>query len=146
MVGFGSRSGPRLLQKLDGAAHTQAVPGVALTFAQMECLCAVAEAGSLTAAANGMHLAQSSLSRTMADIERAVGTSVLARSARGVSLTVAGEELYAVSREVLASRDVGMAQFRGFVEGRRGGVRHRNPAFAGVPTRAGGAPIPRAQP
>jgi DNA-binding transcriptional LysR family regulator len=113
---------------------------MALTLAQLESLCAVVAAGSLTAAAEGMHVAQSSLSRTMADIERRTGTPILTRGPRGVSLTVAGEELYAVAREILASRDAGFSRFRRFLDGQRGSV-----SIATLPSLAAGylAPVVR---
>lgn len=52
---------------------------------------AVAEEGSLTLAAERrLHTAQPSLSRQIRDLEREVGTPLLARRARGIELTEAG--------------------------------------------------------
>lgn len=54
-------------------------------------LIAVAEEGSLSQAAERrLHTAQPSLSRQIRDLEREVGTALLARNARGVELTEAG--------------------------------------------------------
>ena len=53
---------------------------------------AVAEAGSLTAAAEEkLHTAQPSLSRQIRDLENEVGAELLTRNARGVELTAAGK-------------------------------------------------------
>ena len=95
----------------------------ALTFAQLECLCAVAEAGSFTGAAAAMHVAQSSLSRTFAEIERTAGVPLVERKPRGVVFTAAGTELVAVARELVTSRDAAMRRFRRFLAGERGSIR-----------------------
>ena len=93
-----------------------------LTYDQLECVCAVAEAGSITSAAARLQVAQSSLSRTMSQIERSIGASLLSRGARGVTLTVAGQELYTLARDLLASRDASLARFGRFLAGQRGSV------------------------
>jgi LysR family nitrogen assimilation transcriptional regulator len=53
----------------------------------------VAEIGSLKAAAGTLHLAQPTLSRQMATLERELGAQLFVRHRRGVSLTTAGEQL-----------------------------------------------------
>ena len=50
----------------------------------------VAEAGSLTVAAELLHTSQPSLSRQVRDLEDEVGTQLLTRRARGIELTLAG--------------------------------------------------------
>ncbi len=53
---------------------------------------AVAEAGSLTAAAEkNLHTAQPSLSRQIRDLENEVGVQLMTRNARGIELTAAGK-------------------------------------------------------
>jgi LysR family transcriptional regulator, hca operon transcriptional activator len=64
---------------------------------------AVAEAGSLTVAANGkLHTSQPSLSRQIRDLEDEVGAQLLIRSARGIELTAAGRAFLEHARSVLS--------------------------------------------
>jgi LysR family hca operon transcriptional activator len=63
---------------------------------------AVAEAGSLTGAAEGkLHTAQPSLSRQIRDLEYEVGAQLMTRNARGIELTAAGRALLDHARLVL---------------------------------------------
>jgi DNA-binding transcriptional LysR family regulator len=72
------------------------------TLRQLEYFVAVAEAGSVTAAAQAIHLSQSALSTALAELERALGVQLLLRHhAKGVTLTPAGEQLLAASRRLL---------------------------------------------
>src|SRR6202789_288658 len=64
---------------------------------------AVAEAGSLTVAAQRMlHTSQPSLSRQIRDLEDEVGAQLLARNARGIEPTPAGRAFLEHARSVLA--------------------------------------------
>jgi DNA-binding transcriptional LysR family regulator len=63
---------------------------------------AVAEEGSIRAAAQRLHLTQPPLSRHMRTLEERMGVRLLERTPRGVSLTPAGEVLLVESRELLA--------------------------------------------
>src|SRR4029077_3455684 len=64
---------------------------------------AVAEAGSLTVAAEQMlHTSQPSLSRQIRDLEDEVGTQLLTRRARGIELTPAGRAFLDHARSVLS--------------------------------------------
>jgi DNA-binding transcriptional LysR family regulator len=72
------------------------------TLRQLEYFVAVAEAGSVTAAAQSIHLSQSALSTALVELERALNVQLLLRHhARGVTLTPAGEQLLAASRRLL---------------------------------------------
>jgi DNA-binding transcriptional LysR family regulator len=72
------------------------------TLRQLEYFVAVAEAGSVTAAAGQIHLSQSALSTALAELERALDVQLLLRHhARGVTVTPAGEQLLAASRRLL---------------------------------------------
>jgi LysR family hca operon transcriptional activator len=67
---------------------------------------AVAEAGSLTVAAQRMlHTSQPSLSRQIRDLEDDVGTQLLTRRARGIELTPAGRAFLEHARSVLSQVD-----------------------------------------
>jgi LysR family hca operon transcriptional activator len=64
---------------------------------------AVAEAGSLTVAAqHNLHTSQPSLSRQIRDLEDEVGAQLLARLARGIELTPAGQAFLDHARSVLS--------------------------------------------
>lgn len=63
------------------------------TLRQLQYFVAVAEAGSLSAAAVACHISQAAMSQSMADLERVVGSQLLVRSrARGAVLTAVGTE------------------------------------------------------
>jgi DNA-binding transcriptional LysR family regulator len=96
---------------------------VDLTVQQLRVIVAVAEAGSFTAAAAGLRVAQSSLSRTVADVERRTGVVLFQRTTRRVVLTPEGQEFARVARRVIESFDAGMNHFAGFLDGTRGIVR-----------------------
>lgn len=84
---------------------------------------AVADTRSFTEAAGLLHIAQSSLSRAVADTERRVGARIFVRTTRSVALTPEGHEFVTVARRVLSSFDAGMNHFAGFLDGTRGSVR-----------------------
>jgi LysR family carnitine catabolism transcriptional activator len=93
-----------------------------LTYAQLEMLCTVAETGSITGAALSLHVAQSSLSRSVAQMERTVGSALVVRGGRGVTLTVSGRQLYDIAKDLLASREAGFGRFRTYLAGQSGTV------------------------
>jgi LysR family transcriptional regulator, hca operon transcriptional activator len=67
---------------------------------------AVAEAGSLTVAAQGkLHTSQPSLSRQIRDLEEEIGAQLLTRGARGIELTPAGRAFLDRARGVLLQVD-----------------------------------------
>ena len=75
----------------------------AYTLRQLEYFVAVAESGSITGAAERMHLSQSAMSTALADLERALDVQLLLRHhARGVTLTAVGEQLLIATRRLLA--------------------------------------------
>ncbi|GAA2401349.1 LysR family transcriptional regulator [Actinomadura vinacea] len=94
-----------------------------LTIQQLRVVLAVAREGSFTAAGERMRLAQSSLSRTVADVERRVGVTLFERTTRQVIPTAAGREFTAVAERVVDEFDRGINHFAGFLAGTRGLVR-----------------------
>lgn len=86
----------------------------------LELFVAVAEEANLTRAARRQHLAVSAISKRMAELEEQAGTALLARHARGVSLTPAGQALLHYSRQVLQTlQQMGdeLAEYAGGVKG-----------------------------
>lgn len=63
---------------------------------------AVADSGSLTAAAAAIPIAQPALTRQMRDLEAEMGVQLLQRLPRGVRLTPAGVTLYESAQRILA--------------------------------------------
>ena len=66
---------------------------------------AVAELGSFTRAAQALFIAQPPLSSQVRDLEAEIGTPLLVRHVRGVSLTPAGDSVLREAREILAHAD-----------------------------------------
>lgn len=76
----------------------------AVTLRQLEYAVAIAETGSMTAAARTCHVSQSAVSLAVLELERAVGAQILLRGpGRAVSLTAAGQRLVVDARGVLAA-------------------------------------------
>jgi DNA-binding transcriptional LysR family regulator len=97
--------------------------GARFTLRQLEYFVAVAEAGTVTGAAQQVHLSQSAMSTALSDLERAFGVPLLVRHhARGVTLTAAGEELLVAARELLRQADDLDSSARALGEGLTGRV------------------------
>lgn len=92
------------------------------TVRQLAAYAAVARAKSFTAAAAQLHVSQSSLSRTVAELERSLGAQLLERDTRNVTLTPTGLETLRVADEVLNAHRAGMQELEQFVLGEAGTV------------------------
>ena len=77
-----------------------------MTLQQLRCLIAIAECGSISAAASKLYVSQSSLSVTVRDIEQETGVTVFTRSNRGIELTSDGMELLGYARQVVQDADL----------------------------------------
>src|ERR1700684_1180229 len=69
---------------------------------ELRAFAAVAEEGSLSAAARRLHLSQSALSQTIQSLERQLSVQLLLRSRTGVATTEAGAILLREGREIIA--------------------------------------------
>lgn len=76
-----------------------------MEFRQLLCFERVADLGSMTRAAEALHLAQPAVSQHIATLEREVGMQLFQRGSRGVKLTAAGEALLPHARRALAEVD-----------------------------------------
>lgn len=72
---------------------------------QLNYLRAVIDNGSFTAASKALFLTQPSLSTSVRNLERELGTPLLIRSRSGVVATEAGRELYRLANDVLGQMD-----------------------------------------
>lgn len=69
---------------------------------QLEYFVAIAEEGQITAAARRLHISQPPLSYELAQLERELGTQLVRRGPRGVTLTEAGRLLHEHATRILA--------------------------------------------
>lgn len=79
--------------------------------------------GSLTAAAEVLHLTQSALSHSIRKLEAQMGTEIWQREGRSLRLTQAGQYLLAVANRVLPQLDLAEERLRQFAQGERGSLR-----------------------
>jgi DNA-binding transcriptional LysR family regulator len=75
-----------------------------LEFKHLKSIVAIAEEGTITAAATRIPLAQSALSRQINELEDALHIQIFERDRAGISLTPAGESLLRFARELLQTR------------------------------------------
>ena len=75
-----------------------------LEFKHFKSIVAIAEEGTITAAATRIPLAQSALSRQINELEDALHIQIFERDRAGISLTPAGESLLRFARELLQTR------------------------------------------
>ncbi|QDQ09329.1 LysR family transcriptional regulator [Streptomyces spectabilis] len=78
----------------------------------LKALAAIADAGTVTAAAALLHMTQPALSRTLAQLEARVGVRLVDRSSRHLVLTPAGSTLLGHGRAILAHLDAALADAR----------------------------------
>ncbi|MEU6124395.1 LysR family transcriptional regulator [Streptomyces sp. NPDC047123] len=78
----------------------------------LRALDAVADAGTITAAAARLHMTQPALSRTLAKLEARVGVRLVDRTSRRLVLTPAGTTLLGHGRAILSHLDAALADTR----------------------------------
>lgn len=83
---------------------------------ELRAFCAAADLGGIGRAAVRLRMSQPAVSKRLKALEDLVGTPLLERSARGVTMTAAGERLYAHARRVTAE----MEELAGLLEQIRG--------------------------
>lgn len=72
-------------------------------------LVAIADAGTITAAADAIHISQPALSRQMQELETELGTKLFNRKSRAISLTANGTYLVNRARQILTLTDAAVA-------------------------------------
>ncbi|HML47960.1 MAG TPA: LysR family transcriptional regulator, partial [Clostridia bacterium] len=69
---------------------------------QLQAFIAIAEEGSITAAARRLHIAQPPLSQQLKQLEQELGVQLIQRGARHCTLTEAGKHLFGRAQELLS--------------------------------------------
>lgn len=77
-----------------------------MTLQQLRYLIAIAEYGSINAAAQNLYASQSNLSTAIKELEQELGITIFTRSNRGVTLTNDGTELLGYARQVIEQADM----------------------------------------
>jgi DNA-binding transcriptional LysR family regulator len=90
---------------------------------QLRYVVTVADAGSFTAAAARLHVAQQSLSQQIALVERRLGAALFDRGPHGVALTVVGAALLPEARTALMAADRAFEVARRAASGERAPLR-----------------------
>lgn len=107
---------------------------------QLRSFMAVAEELHVSRAAARMHLAQPTLSRQIAALERSVGVSLFRRTQRRLQLTSAGEVFLTSAREIIRTADSATEQARRAARGEVGVLRLgfvQSAVYAAVPRLVG---------
>ena len=89
----------------------------------LEIVRAVERQGSLTAAAEQLHLTQSALSHAIRKLEQQLGTSVWLREGRQLRFTQAGVQLLALANRLLPQFEHAEMQIHQIARGQRGSLR-----------------------
>lgn len=77
-----------------------------MTLQQLKYVIAIAECGSITSAAQRLHVAQPSLSKAVAELEREMGIVIFHRTNRGVALSTDGSKFLSYARQVVEQSDL----------------------------------------
>lgn len=83
----------------------------------------VEKQGSLTAAAEILHVTQSALSHSMKKLEQQLGTDIWLREGRSLRLTQSGQYLLALANRILPQLGLAEERLREFARGERGTLR-----------------------
>ena len=96
--------------------------GLDINLRHLRALDAVAAAGSIARAADDMHRVPSAVTRSIAELEKAIGRSLVERRPRGVVATAQGELVLARARRIAGELETARTQLaaRGFAATRRG--------------------------
>jgi len=88
----------------------------------MRLLVAIAEAGSVSEAAESQHVSQPAASRAIAELEQALGDRLFERLSRGVRLTPLGRAFADRAASIVRQTDAAEREFSDLRDGRRGAV------------------------
>src|SRR4029077_6698240 len=106
--------------KMEDDVRASSFPDV--TARQLRAVLAVAEYRSFIAAAAFLKTSQPALTRTIKQIEGALGASLFSRSTRQVSIAQAAEEVAALAERLLNYLKIGIENVRELAEQQRGQI------------------------
>ncbi|MCW2747960.1 MAG: LysR family transcriptional regulator [Nocardioidaceae bacterium] len=90
--------------------------GTSLELDHLRTLVAIAECGGFGKAAAVLHISQPALSQHVRILERSLKRKLFVKDGRGVKFTVAGEEVLAEARQILAAHDQAVSRLVGETE------------------------------
>ncbi len=96
--------------------------GMPVDLRAMQCFLAVAAAGSISRAAETLHIAQPALSLQIRHLEEALGVTLFMRSHKGVEPTVAGQRFEIHARDILKRLDIACEDVRDLMVDPEGSV------------------------
>lgn len=88
------------------------MPSMNISLELFRIFCSVVEHGSLSSAARALYITQPAVSQSMRALEDDLGTVLLDRNPRGVTLTPDGEMLYGYARQAIGLLNVAQKQLR----------------------------------
>lgn len=93
-----------------------------LTIRQLRAFVLVVQKGSFTGAGNAMHLTQSAVSLLVRDLEEALGSRLIDRTTRSITVTAVGQEFFASAQRILADLEHAVGNVDKLVSKQRGRV------------------------
>lgn len=103
---------------------------MSLQIRHLQAIVQVADQGGFSQAARHLHISQSAVSKTIADVEHSLGFQLFIRDSRHVTLTNDGAAVLRHARHVLAEFDAGLAKM--YAVGRESPERLRIGALASI--------------
>jgi len=79
---------------------------------QLKYIIKIAECGSITTAAQKLFIAQPSLSKSVAELEKEMGITIFARSSRGVYLTEDGTKFLSYARQIVEQTELLESEYK----------------------------------
>jgi DNA-binding transcriptional LysR family regulator len=95
---------------------------LSLTLRQFEIFSRVAELRSFSAAALVLHVSQPALTRSIQQMEEALGARLFDRDTRNIKLTAVGNRLLPIAHQILGDLKIACTEMTQFVEGLQGKV------------------------
>lgn len=83
----------------------------------------IVECGNISIAAKKIHMTQPQLSKQIKNLEEELGTVLMERGPRNITLTDAGKKLYEYAQSIIDISNIAMQDIRNFSEGKKGTLR-----------------------
>ena len=83
-----------------------------MTLQQLKYIITIAECGSITTAAGRLFIAQPSLSKSVAELEKEMGITIFNRSNRGVYLSEDGTKFLSYARQIVEQAELLESEYK----------------------------------